>query len=164
MLSHKYFPLSLSISPFFLKKKIGKVLFYLVINGLMTFACFSDELIANAAYIGTPGKGILAADESTGTIGKRLSSINVENVEENRRALRELLFTAPNALQYLSGVILFEETLYQKTAAGVVIKSVLISLNAFNIAFKILMVKGYVATHLLSLHSLSCVSNFISRF
>jgi fructose-bisphosphate aldolase class I len=79
---------------------------------------FADELIANAAYIGTPGKGILAADESTGTIGKRLSSINVENVESNRRALRELLFTAPGVLQYLSGVILFEETLYQSTAAG----------------------------------------------
>ncbi|KAK7275940.1 hypothetical protein RIF29_17067 [Crotalaria pallida] len=79
---------------------------------------YHDELIANAAYIGTPGKGILAADESTGTIGKRLSSINVENVETNRRALRELLFTAPNVLQYLSGVILFEETLYQSTADG----------------------------------------------
>ncbi|RAL48746.1 unnamed protein product [Cuscuta campestris] len=79
---------------------------------------FADELIANAAYIGTPGKGILAADESTGTIGKRFSSINVENVESNRRALRELLFTTPGALQYLSGVILFEETLYQKTASG----------------------------------------------
>lgn len=79
---------------------------------------YADELIKNAAYIGTPGKGILAADESTGTIGKRLSSINVENVEENRRALRELLFCAPGALQYLSGVILFEETLYQKTASG----------------------------------------------
>ncbi|GAB2229597.1 hypothetical protein Droror1_Dr00013844 [Drosera rotundifolia] len=79
---------------------------------------YADELIANAAYIGTPGKGILAADESTGTIGKRLSSINVENNENNRRALRELLFTTPGALQYLSGVILFEETLYQKTAAG----------------------------------------------
>ena len=79
---------------------------------------YHDELIANAAYIGTPGKGILAADESTGTIGKRLSSINVENVETNRRALRELLFCTPGALQYLSGVILFEETLYQKTASG----------------------------------------------
>jgi len=79
---------------------------------------YADELIANAAYIGTPGKGILAADESTGTIGKRLSSIKVENVESNRRALRELLFCTPGALQYLSGVILFEETLYQKTAAG----------------------------------------------
>ncbi|CAL9783094.1 unnamed protein product [Musa acuminata subsp. burmannicoides] len=77
---------------------------------------YHDELIANAAYIGTPGKGILVADESTGTIGKRLSSINVENVEENRRSLRELLFCTPGALRYLSGVILFEETLYQKTA------------------------------------------------
>ncbi|MCE7766811.1 fructose-bisphosphate aldolase class I, partial [Pseudomonas putida] len=69
---------------------------------------YTDELIANAKYIGTPGKGILAADESTGTIGKRFSSINVENVESNRRALRELLFTTPGAVQYLSGVILFE--------------------------------------------------------
>ncbi|KAK9156674.1 hypothetical protein Scep_003248 [Stephania cephalantha] len=79
---------------------------------------YHDELIGNAAYIGTPGKGILAADESTGTIGKRLCSINVENNENNRRALRELLFCTPDCLQYLSGVILFEETLYQKTAAG----------------------------------------------
>ncbi|EFJ28553.1 hypothetical protein SELMODRAFT_267384 [Selaginella moellendorffii] len=79
---------------------------------------YADELIKNAKYIATPGKGILAADESTGTIGKRLASIKVENVESNRQALRELLFTAPGALQYLSGVILFEETLYQKTAAG----------------------------------------------
>lgn len=79
---------------------------------------YADELIANAAYIGTPGKGILAADESTGTIGKRFSSINVENIESNRRALRELLFCTPGALHYLSGVILFEETLYQKTADG----------------------------------------------
>ncbi|KAK8959476.1 Fructose-bisphosphate aldolase cytoplasmic isozyme [Platanthera guangdongensis] len=79
---------------------------------------YHDELIANAAYIGTPGKGILAADESTGTIGKRFASIKVENVEANRRALRELLFCTPGALQYLSGVIFFEETLYQKTADG----------------------------------------------
>ncbi|XP_047330128.1 fructose-bisphosphate aldolase, cytoplasmic isozyme-like [Impatiens glandulifera] len=79
---------------------------------------YHDELCANAAYIGTPGKGILAADESTGTIGKRLASINVDNVESNRRILRELLFTAPGGLQYLSGIILFEETLYQNTAAG----------------------------------------------
>lgn len=83
----------------------------------------ADELIKNAAYIGTPGKGILAADESTGTIGKRLASINVENVETNRRALRELLFCTPGALQCLSGVILFEETLYQKTATGIVSKA-----------------------------------------
>ncbi|CAI0540898.1 unnamed protein product [Linum tenue] len=71
-----------------------------------------------AKYIATPGKGILAADESTGTIGKRLASINVENIESNRQALRELLFTSPGSLPYLSGVILFEETLYQKTTDG----------------------------------------------
>ncbi|WVY91515.1 hypothetical protein V8G54_037029 [Vigna mungo] len=92
--------------------------FCVVVDGLRFLCLAYYELIANAAYIGTPGKGILAADESTGTIGKRLSSINVENVESNRRALRELLFTAPGALQYLSGVILFEETLYQSTASG----------------------------------------------
>lgn len=79
---------------------------------------YADELIKTAKYIATPGKGILAADESTGTIGKRLASINVENIESNRQALRELLFTSPNALSYLSGVILFEETLYQKTSDG----------------------------------------------
>lgn len=85
----------------------------------LKFGCHADELIANATYIGTPGKGILAADESTGTIGKRLQSISVENNEENRRALRELLFTTPGALECLSGVILYEETLYQKTADGI---------------------------------------------
>ncbi|CAH8387151.1 unnamed protein product [Eruca vesicaria subsp. sativa] len=79
---------------------------------------YADELIANAAYIGTPGKGILAADEATDTIGKRFSSVNVENVESNRRALRELLFTTPGALPCLSGVILVEETLYQKSSNG----------------------------------------------
>ncbi|KAI4307818.1 hypothetical protein L6164_030959 [Bauhinia variegata] len=90
---------------------------------------YADELIKNAKYIATPGKGILAADESTGTIGKRLSSINVENIESNRQVLRELLFTAPNALQYLSGVILFEETLYQKTYDGKPFVDVLLENN-----------------------------------
>lgn len=64
------------------------------------------------------GRGFFAAHESTGTIGKRLASINVENVKSNRQALWELLFTSHNALSYLSGVILFEETMYQKTAGG----------------------------------------------
>lgn len=86
---------------------------------LNDLAWIADELIANAAYIGSPGKGILAADESTGTIGKRFDSIKVENVESNRRALRELLFTAPGCVECLSGVIMFEETLYQKTASGI---------------------------------------------
>ncbi|KAJ7558701.1 hypothetical protein O6H91_04G052200 [Diphasiastrum complanatum] len=79
---------------------------------------YAEELIKNAKYIATPGKGILAADESTGTIGKRFQAINVENVASNRQAYRELLFTAPDVQPYLSGAILFEETLYQTTAAG----------------------------------------------
>ncbi|XP_024368386.1 fructose-bisphosphate aldolase, cytoplasmic isozyme 1 isoform X2 [Physcomitrium patens] len=79
---------------------------------------YADELIRTAKFIGTPGKGILAADESTSTIGTRLQSINVENTEANRQALREMLFTAPGIHQFLSGVIMYEETLYQKTLAG----------------------------------------------
>uniref|UniRef100_A0A0P4W855 Fructose-bisphosphate aldolase n=1 Tax=Scylla olivacea TaxID=85551 RepID=A0A0P4W855_SCYOL len=73
--------------------------------------------IANAIVM--PGKGILAADESTGTMGKRLTAINLENTEENRRKYRQLLFTSDNELgNYISGVILFHETLYQKTDDG----------------------------------------------
>lgn len=73
--------------------------------------------IANA--IVRPGHGILAADESTGTMGKRFSSIGAENTEENRRKYRQLLFTSDKELsQYISGVILFHETLYQKADDG----------------------------------------------
>ena len=132
---------------------------------------FRDELIANAVSlflsllivarvyllilwqfikraIGTPGKGILAADESTGTIGQRFVKINVENTEPNRQAYRQLLFTTPgknnqnlqtkslavfaelfiiNTVlnvwllgieQYISGVIMFEETLNQSSDDG----------------------------------------------
>lgn len=70
------------------------------------------------AHIATEGKGILAADESTGTIGKRFAPIDVENTEENRQAYRQLLFTAPNLSDHISGVIMYEETLYQKADDG----------------------------------------------
>ncbi|XP_078598374.1 fructose-bisphosphate aldolase, non-muscle type-like [Branchiostoma floridae x Branchiostoma japonicum] len=77
------------------------------------------ELAANANAIVSPGKGILAADESTGTMGKRLANINVENSEENRRTYRQLLFTSGADMKnYISGVILFHETLYQKADDG----------------------------------------------
>ncbi|MFN3512693.1 MAG: class I fructose-bisphosphate aldolase [Phenylobacterium sp.] len=67
----------------------------------------------------TPGKGILAADESTGTIQKRFDAIGVENTEANRRDYRELLFRTTEAMrEHISGVILFEETLYQNAADG----------------------------------------------
>jgi fructose-bisphosphate aldolase, class I len=80
---------------------------------------FAEELIRTARAIATPGKGILAADESTGTIGQRFEKIQVENNEENRRKYRELLFLTNGIEEYISGVILFEETLYQKTKDGV---------------------------------------------
>ncbi len=66
-----------------------------------------------------PGKGILAADESTGTCAKRFDSIGVASTEENRRAYREMLFTAEGLENYISGVILYEETLSQKTKDGI---------------------------------------------
>jgi fructose-bisphosphate aldolase class I len=65
-----------------------------------------------------PGKGLLAADESSGTCKKRFDSVKVECNEENRRAYRELLFTTPRIADYVSGVILFDETLRQKTKDG----------------------------------------------
>ena len=71
---------------------------------------FKAELIQVAKEIAAAGKGILAADESTGTIGQRFQSINVENTLENRRAYRDLLFTAPGIQEHISGVIMFEET------------------------------------------------------
>merc|ERR1719424_1751095 len=65
-----------------------------------------------------PGKGLLACDESTGTVGTRLESIGLENNEENRRTWRQLLFDTPNIGDCISGAILFEETLYQDSNEG----------------------------------------------
>lgn len=75
-------------------------------------------LAATAAALTAPGKGLLAADESVGTIEKRFTAVAVANTEANRRAYRELLFTAPGLGQFLGGAILFEETLKQKSTAG----------------------------------------------
>nr|CAX71965.1 Aldolase [Schistosoma japonicum] len=78
-----------------------------------------DDLRQIAQAICAPGKGILAADESTATMGKRLQQIGVENNEDNRRLYRQLLFSADHKLaQNISGVILFEETLHQKSDDG----------------------------------------------
>lgn len=78
----------------------------------------STELQQTINDIAAPGKGILAADESTGTIAKRLKSIQVESTEATRLAYRHMLFTAPNLSDYVSGVILFEETLGQIAQDG----------------------------------------------
>lgn len=84
----------------------------------MSIEQYQDELIATANKIASPGKGILAVDESTKTIGKRLASIGVENTEANRQAYRGLLFNCEGLGEYISGAILFEETLYQNSAEG----------------------------------------------
>ncbi|MDZ7828177.1 MAG: class I fructose-bisphosphate aldolase [Halofilum sp. (in: g-proteobacteria)] len=78
----------------------------------------SDDLISVARTMVEPGRGLLAADESNPTIAKRLASIDVENNEENRLAYRRLLFTTPDIEKYLSGVILFDETIRQSAEDG----------------------------------------------
>jgi fructose-bisphosphate aldolase class I len=79
----------------------------------MTLEAHRDDLAATAAALAAPGTGLLAADESTGTIGKRFAAIGLENTEENRRAYRSLLATTPGLAEHISGVILYEETLFQ---------------------------------------------------
>jgi fructose-bisphosphate aldolase, class I len=85
-----------------------------------------ETLEATARALVAPGKGILAADESTGTIEKRLKSIEVESTEENRRAYREMLFTTAGIGDHISGVILFDETIRQSTRDGVPFTKVLV--------------------------------------
>ena len=68
--------------------------------------------------IASKGKGLLAMDESNATCGKRLDSIGLENTEDNRRTYRELLLSTPGLGEFISGAILFEETLYQSSSKG----------------------------------------------
>jgi fructose-bisphosphate aldolase, class I len=77
-----------------------------------------QQLQSTAQALVAEGKGILAADESTGTIKKRLDSIGVESTEETRRAYRELLFTTEGAEEFISGVILYDETIRQSASDG----------------------------------------------
>ena len=77
-----------------------------------------NTLVATAHELVAEGKGILAADESSGTIKRRLDSINVPSTEENRRAYREILFTTPGVEAFVSGIILYDETLRQSAQDG----------------------------------------------
>ncbi len=79
---------------------------------------FTAELEKTIANLAAPGKGILAADESTGTIEKRFKAVNAPFTEDTRRSYREMLFSTPGLNQFISGVILFDETLRQKAASG----------------------------------------------
>ena len=77
------------------------------------------KLAAAARALVTPGKGILAADESSGTIKRRFDSINVESTEDNRRNYREMLFRTDDVENWISGVILYDETARQKGVDGI---------------------------------------------
>src|ERR671917_2656262 len=77
-----------------------------------------EAVQSTAKELVAEGKGILAADESSGTIKKRLDSIGVESTEDNRRAYRDLLFTTEGAEEFISGVILYDETIRQSSADG----------------------------------------------
>ena len=85
----------------------------------------AKELHETARAIVADNKGILAADESTGTIKKRFDSIGVESTEENRRFYRQLLFTAPGIEEYIGGVILYDETIRQSADDGAPLPEVL---------------------------------------
>ena len=80
-----------------------------------------DNMNDVAEAMTASGKGILAADESTGTIGKRLDQINTESTEQTRNAYRDLLFTADGLDQYISGVIMYDETFHQSSLDGGVV-------------------------------------------
>uniref|UniRef100_M0ZVM8 fructose-bisphosphate aldolase n=1 Tax=Solanum tuberosum TaxID=4113 RepID=M0ZVM8_SOLTU len=90
---------------------------------------YADELVKTAKTIASPGRGILAMDESNATCGKRLASIGMENTEANRQAFRTLLVSVPGLGEYISGAILFEETLYQSTVEGKKMVDVLVEQN-----------------------------------
>ncbi len=84
-------------------------------------------LLETVKKIATPGLGILAADESSPTIKKRFVAINLTSTPENHRRYRQLLFTTPNLNQYLSGVILFDETFFQQSDQGILFPELLSS-------------------------------------
>jgi fructose-bisphosphate aldolase class I len=87
------------------------------------------ELESTINKLAAKGKGILAADESTPTITKRFQAVGIESSDETRRAYRELLMTTPGCNQFIAGVILFEETLNQKTSQGIPFPEALKSLG-----------------------------------
>src|SRR5918999_2258886 len=78
----------------------------------------ANELESTAQALVAERKGILAADESPPTIKKRFDSIQIESTEENRRAYRDMLFTTPGIEEYISGVILYDETIRQSASDG----------------------------------------------
>lgn len=100
------------------------------------------ELQDTIQKMATSGKGLLAADESTATIAKRFEALEIPCTEQTRRDYREMLLTTPNIANYISGVILFEETLTQKTSKGILFPELL---NQLGIVPGIKVDKGLIA-------------------
>ena len=125
----------------------------------------TEELSRTAQALVTAGKGVLAADESTPTIKRRFDSINVECTEENRRDYREMLFGTSGIAEYISGVILFDETIRQTTADG---KSFVKELNDQGIIAGIKVDKGTrplrEATNELITEGLDGLTNRLSEY
>ena len=88
-----------------------------------------ENLESTAKAMVADGKGILAADESVGTITKRFDTLKIESTEESRRTYRELLLTSPGVSEFLSGVILYDETIRQKESKGTPFPEVLTKLG-----------------------------------
>merc|ERR1719261_1447615 len=80
---------------------------------------YKDELIKTASYIASPGKGILASDESTGTCAQRLQAIGMEGTIDEQRGYRQMLYTTEGLSEHIAGAIMFEKTLYESTDDGV---------------------------------------------
>jgi fructose-bisphosphate aldolase, class I len=87
----------------------------------------SQELESIAAALVTDGKGILAADESVATLTRRFDPFGIQSTEESRRAYREMLFTTPGAAEFISGAILYDETIRQNSSDGTPLAEVLAS-------------------------------------
>ena len=87
----------------------------------------NDDIENTARTLVADGKGILAADETPGTLTKRFDALGIRSTEESRRTYREMLFTAPEAATFISGVILQDETIRQKSSRGMPLPEVLAS-------------------------------------
>ena len=85
----------------------------------------SEDLESVAATLVADGKGILAADESVATLTRRFDALGIQSTEQSRRAYREMLFTTPGAAEFISGAILYDETIRQKSSGGTPLAEVL---------------------------------------
>ena len=87
----------------------------------------SSDLENVAQTLVADGKGILAADETTPTLTKRFNALGIKSTEESRRTYREMLFTSPGAAEFISGVIMYDETIRQKSTGGAPLAEALIA-------------------------------------